>query len=86
MATYTLPARWASALINDDWSGLEQDDAEHLRRWLGAERPGQCLACTDQPFFSHRHDAWSVSPLADECLEFSFGKKRRAEAARKTTT
>ena len=32
-----LPAAWASALINDDWSGLEFDDpaeAERCREWL----------------------------------------------------
>ncbi len=29
--TVTLPVYWASALVNGDYSGLEDDDAEHCR-------------------------------------------------------
>jgi len=33
------PASWATALVSDDWSGLEQEpaDAEACRAWLSAQ-------------------------------------------------
>lgn len=31
--TITLPAYWSSALINNDWSGLNDREAELLKAW-----------------------------------------------------
>ena len=69
--TYSLPAFWASALINGDFSGLEDGDAAILRIWL-AQHPelGGCLSCTDEPGFRKHHDAPEV--LACDSLDFSF--------------
>ena len=69
--TYSLPAFWASALINGDFSGLEDGDAAILRSWL-AQHPelGGCLSCTDEPEFRKHHDTSEV--LACDCLDFSF--------------
>ena len=42
---YLLPSYWASALINDDWSGLEDDEIAQIHDvmgWLGLK---SCL-CT----------------------------------------
>ena len=69
--TYTLPAFWASALVNGDFSGLESVDEKILDRWLDA-RPelGGCLSCTEEPGFRKHHDAPEV--LACDSLDFSF--------------
>ena len=32
---YELPSHWASALINDDWTGYEDDEIEHIHDVLG---------------------------------------------------
>ena len=70
--TYTLPALWASALINGDFSGLPPADTEYLDAWLRIEQPGACLSCSDEPFFARTHDAYGVMPLAAECLDYTF--------------
>lgn len=72
LTTYTLPAAWAGALINNDFSGLDASEAEYLDAWLKHERPGQCLSCSDEPFFARTHDAYGVMPLAAECLDYTF--------------
>lgn len=73
MANYILPMHWASALTNNDWSGLELDgDADNLRRWLEAEQPGSCLSCTDQLIITRHHDARNVVPVLCACLMFTF--------------
>ena len=70
--TYTLPALWASALINGDFSGLPPADTEYRDAWLHIEQPGAGLSCSDEPFFSRRHDAFKVVPMACGCLEYTF--------------
>ena len=35
---FTLPSHWASALINDDWTGYEDDEIQQIQdvlQWLG---------------------------------------------------
>ena len=69
--TYTLPAFWASALVNGDQSSLPYLEAEMVYRWLAAHPElGGCLSCTDDPSFRRNHDAPEV--LACDCLDFSF--------------
>jgi hypothetical protein len=35
--TITGPAYWASALVNGDWSGLNETERDQLRDWLARE-------------------------------------------------
>lgn len=69
--TYELPAFWASALINGDWTGLEDEDESALKAWLEAFEPGYCVDVSDEPFFKLRHDAWQYV-LACDCLVYTF--------------
>ena len=69
--TCTLPAHWASALINDDATGLSDDEHDRLNEWLKDYRPGACLDCTTEPEFRHSHDADGYE-LAGDCLTFTF--------------
>lgn len=73
LSTLTLvaPAAWASGLINDDWSGV--DDWEHAAAlaWLEREGLDYPVDCSDS-FFSWRHDAWEFSPYGGGCAEYTF--------------
>ena len=40
-----LPSHWASALINDDWTGLEEEECEGLQSFIANELNG--LNCVD---------------------------------------
>lgn len=70
--TYNLPDFWASALINNDWSGLDyMGGTEDLMQWLESHPEiGGCLAVNGQSVFTSRHDARGV--LACNCLEYTF--------------
>lgn len=69
--TYTLPAFWASALINGDSSGLSDDEDQALAQWLDDVKPGYCVGCEDSPEFTRWHDAREYSSAGD-CLTFIF--------------
>lgn len=65
--TVTLPAYWASALINNDMSGLSNTEYQLLDRWLTANPEyGDCLSCSDESF-TQRYDG-----LLTDCLEYVF--------------
>lgn len=70
--TCILPDFWASALINNDRSSLSDADEAQLDAWLSREQLGPCLSCSDESFFSRRHDAWLEMPKFCGCLEYTF--------------
>lgn len=72
--TYLLPEFWASALINDDSSGLEDEDIELMNKWFAEENPGYCFDCNGEPEFAKFHDA-SNYVLACNCLAYRFLKE-----------
>lgn len=69
--TYTLPAFWASAIINTDLSGLSDEDEAILINWLSDVKPGYCLDVSQEPEFTKWHDAQDYV-LACDCLEYTF--------------
>ena len=72
---FTLPAHWACALVNGDFSGLEDDEASELEAWQSAasgEGYGFCVDVSETPEFTRWHDARNFYDLACECLEFTF--------------
>lgn len=71
ISTLVLPAHWACALINDDESGLDDDDTEAVSKFMEAVEPGWCVGCSDAPFFAWTHDAIDFAKAGD-CLEFQF--------------
>jgi hypothetical protein len=71
--TYTLPAFWACALINDDASGLNDEEEEALQAWCDSEAVGACVGVSDSEFFAPWHDAIAFA-LPCGCLEFTFFK------------
>lgn len=58
MTTYRLPAYYASAIINNDWSGLVEQESDELKSFLSKEG----LLTSDfylseiEPYFSWKND------------------------------
>jgi len=72
IVTVVLPASWASALVNDDWSGLEYDDpddAAKAKAWQ-MESGLSVLSCGE-----HTFPDW-YDGLLTECLEYQCVAKR----------
>ena len=72
--TFTLPAHWACALVNGDFSGLEDSEADELEAWQSAASEqgyGFCVEVSGEAFFCTGHDARAYV-LPCDCLEFTF--------------
>jgi hypothetical protein len=67
--TVTLPAYLASALINGDVSGLEDDDMKWLKAAEDYVAPGRIVSCDGESYFSHTCDLWG-HPACD-VLEYT---------------
>lgn len=69
--TYILPAHWASALINDDYSGLSDSDHNEVVNFLfdNKERLGGCVDVSEDTWFAHSNDAHT---LACDVATFTF--------------
>ena len=69
--SYVLPSHWASALINDDESGLSYEDSLELEDFC--KDLGPCIDVTDEEEFSWTNDAnrlgGSVATFAFQVLE-----------------
>jgi hypothetical protein len=65
----TLPAVWASALVNNDWSGIEffyPEEAERAKAWL--HEGLTVLSCSDEPFIA------KYEGVVTECLEYQCAR------------
>jgi len=72
IVTVTLPAAWASALINNDWSGLnfyDPDEAQRARDWL-RESGLDVISCSDQSVMAQ------FDGVLTECLEYQCVKRK----------
>ena len=72
--TFVLPDFWASALVNDDRSGLDIEDDAILDRWL-EDHPGwYCTGTVDDSDadFVRWHDAAPYGVLHCNCLTYTF--------------
>lgn len=71
--TYILPAYWASALINADYSGLEDIDIQELERFIARNKEEgkrfYCIDCSEESYFTPYNDAHT---LACDVLEYTF--------------
>jgi hypothetical protein len=69
---YTLPSHWAPALINGDYSGLDAIDEEHLNEWLDEIKPGYCVDCSQDEYFSSANDCNNVGGMVSD-FTFQYG-------------
>lgn len=74
--TFVLPAHWASALINGDFSGLEDEEQHELNEWYETQsaclRPGEHIECSDvseESYFAHSCDA---DVLPGDVADYTF--------------
>ena len=74
-AFYQLPVHWAPALINDDWSGLEEHDEEQIMSFLFNELAGEGVCITldsdQEAFFMKHHDAYLYGCKACDCYNYT---------------
>jgi hypothetical protein len=71
---FILPSHWACALVNGDFSGLEDNEAEDLEAWqseASAAGFGFCVDVSAESFFCTGNDARAFV-LPCDCLEFTF--------------
>jgi hypothetical protein len=70
--TVRLPAYFASALINGDYSGLSREDTRIINSWI-ADFPfyGACLSCSDHIEVDWVGSCFATSQLC-ETLDFTF--------------
>lgn len=73
---YKLPAYWASALINNDYSGLEEPEIKALNDFVDRESKDYkmfyCVEVSDEQYFSNSNDA---NFLAGDVLDYYFQVK-----------
>jgi len=70
---WLLPSHWACALINDDRTGLDDDEEKELEAFLEREKPGWCSGVGEETGFRWIHDA-SPWVRGCDCSEFTFAK------------
>jgi|688.fasta_scaffold558570_3 hypothetical protein len=72
-ADMTMPAHWASAFINRDFSGLNAKEATLVRGLLAefAAENMTIVGCSDEPHFCKTHDATYLDVLACDCLIYT---------------
>jgi hypothetical protein len=68
--SYTLPASWASYLINGDATGLGVEEEGRIDNFLASQRLDYAVSCTEEARFSRQNDAHTG--LADDVLDYSF--------------
>jgi hypothetical protein len=66
---YILPRHFASALINDDESGLSDSDIDKLNQWLAKIQPGTCVKVSDNHWFSYNN---AIDNLCGDVCEYTF--------------
>jgi hypothetical protein len=70
--TYELYSHWASALINGDRSGLDDEDEKELDAFLETVPEGyDIIECSGEEYFCHSPDCGG---LAGTVLEYTFTK------------
>ena len=61
--TYRLPSHWASALINDDWTGYDEDEIKTIQDLLHFSDLDKyfCIDVADDESFQQVPSYWSSS-------------------------
>ena len=81
--TRTLPSHWASALVNDDESGLENEDIEALNAFcesmIAQYGSYHCVDVSEDEQFIRWHDAEWFGVPACMASEFTFDVTERTQ-------
>lgn len=66
---YRLPVYWASPLINDDYSGINDNEESQIRNFLKTAKGSPIDVDFSTEGFYHSNDAGT---LAGDCADFMF--------------
>ena len=69
---FTLPSFWGPYLINDDPSGMEDEEIKTVDEWMKAYHLPAPSGCSEEAEFTQWHDAMDVYPYAADCLTYTF--------------
>lgn len=73
--SFILPDHWASALINDDWTSIDDKEEEKCILQFLADNPSLiCIDVQDDSSFVKYHDAADYGVLASDCSTFLFNE------------
>jgi hypothetical protein len=74
-AVWTLPAHWAGAIINDDLTGMSDEDESAMNSVL-AELGSEwyCVGLSEESYFTRLHDARLHGVLACDVLDYEFNR------------
>lgn len=64
------PSCWASGLINNDWSGISDEEHAQAEKWLEFNGLPPPVSCDDAGFMAN-HDARMFADAAD-CQRYAF--------------
>jgi hypothetical protein len=69
---WTLPAHWASAFINDDLTGLEDEEIEQFNTVAHEMGAYAFISLEPEPeaYFTRLHDARHAGVLACDCFDY----------------
>ena len=71
--TFLLPTFFASALINLDYTGLNDEEEQCLDQWFFHNALGKsCINMGEEVGFVKYHDMSDVGVLAADCSYFTF--------------
>ena len=69
---YTLPDHWTSGLINDDWTGYDEEEHLTILNFIKEELIGMAIVDVSQDTqFVKYHDAYNYGVPASNCLVFT---------------
>ena len=71
LTTRTLPAYWASYLINNDPSGIDEIDRKQADAFLAREKLPMPADCSDHSWEQWSNDAHSI-PMGGLVMQFIF--------------
>lgn len=76
MISYTAPAKWTPAIINNDFSYMNENEIVAVKNWLNS-LPGPVIDVVDGGYYktlnpTHmiKHDAYDYYPEPCDCYDF----------------
>jgi hypothetical protein len=75
-STLDLPAHWASALVNGDYTSFDDSNPDDIKEQSTIAQIedlfGSCTGVSDTPEFRVHHDASADGVLPCDCLTYTF--------------
>jgi hypothetical protein len=78
---YTVPSHWLCALVNDDYSGIADNEEAIIRQFIAdlGDRYLFTVPNDGESFFTRCHDARDYGVLACDCVEIQVAFEAESE-------